>query len=102
MEQSTRNSGDMHTGLCKECEKLLVCLYPRQRYVPVFNCLEFEELSAAESPRRGSSGTSSRLGVSVRIRAEQREPGLCGICELRHDCTYPRMPSGVWFCEEYR
>jgi hypothetical protein len=28
--------------------------------------------------------------------------GLCGLCEDRSTCTYPRPEGGVWHCEEYR
>jgi hypothetical protein len=42
---------------------------------------------------RNSSGESAPfLGV---LR------GLCGNCDLRRDCTYPKPVSGVWNCDEY-
>jgi hypothetical protein len=102
MEQAIGHSGEIHQGLCSGCEKQRVCTYPRQLHAPVLNCLEYEELSVAERPRREPAGASSRLNVTVGVSPEQREPGLCGICEQRDRCTYPRSPGGVWFCEEYQ
>lgn len=27
--------------------------------------------------------------------------GLCQTCELRTSCGFPRLPGGVWHCEEF-
>jgi hypothetical protein len=102
MELATRHGEETHHGLCSMCEKRRVCTYPHKGHAPVLNCLEYEELSVAEQPQRGPTGASTRLDATVGVKTERREPGLCGICEQRDRCTYPRSPGGVWFCEEYR
>jgi hypothetical protein len=104
MEPFANKKNAAYPGLCASCDKQPVCTYPRVRPRPVLQCLEFEEMSAAAAGRILQGRSGSRLGVRVRVRVEPErlEPGLCADCELRDGCTYPRMPGGVWFCDEYR
>jgi hypothetical protein len=27
--------------------------------------------------------------------------GLCANCELRETCEKPKLPGGIWFCNDY-
>ncbi len=37
----------------------------------------------------------SRADPSVELK------GLCGTCEKRATCTFPRAEEGIWHCEEF-
>ncbi len=98
-----------HPGLCLTCDNQKGCLYPRMRQRPVLQCLEYEELSEGDAEHtpapqeRGPRGRAHKtLGISLSAEPRRTEPGLCADCELRATCTYPRLPGGVWFCEEFR
>ena len=84
------------TGLCATCTNVSLCTFPRKPDVPVMHCLDFEGETLA-TPHPTDHGDR---GTPARIHAPQ-EPGLCPWCEYNSSCTYPRAPSGVWFCEEY-
>ena len=96
--QETASQGNRHPGgLCATCRNAPTCTFPRRADRPVRECLEFDgELRAAE-PR----ATVAPLRAQ-RAQERQTEPGLCGWCDLRDACTFPRSPGGVWFCEEYQ
>jgi hypothetical protein len=86
-------------GLCMTCRNAPSCTFARQAAGPVTDCLEFDgEVPVESAPARASVGTQS-----TRVPAQERStvPGLCGTCDWRDTCTYPRPASGVWFCEEY-
>jgi hypothetical protein len=103
MERNVERRSAVSLGLCQTCDSLAACTYPRAPRHPVFQCLEFEERSVVETaaPVR-KNGRHNALGLSIGDEAERREHGLCADCELRGSCTYPRLPGGVWFCEEFR
>jgi hypothetical protein len=88
-------------GLCQTCEKADICTYPNRNGSVVLHCLEFEELSMAETP---PAPRAWRMMVGTGIGEVRPAPrgGLCATCDLRATCTFPRGPEGSWFCEEYR
>jgi hypothetical protein len=49
-------------------------------------------LGSGRQPRISTGEGAPFLGV---LR------GLCGNCDLRRECTYPKPASGVWNCDEY-
>ncbi len=57
-------------------------------------CLEFDGEIREESPRPARPVRTAE--------PEVREPGLCGWCDNRATCTFPRVSGGTWFCEEYQ
>ncbi|MHC4505741.1 MAG: hypothetical protein ACYTFI_20745, partial [Planctomycetota bacterium] len=59
-----------------------------------------EAASAAQAGRDVvSSGPSPGAGDEDDFA---RYRGLCGNCEERRSCTFPKPEGGVWHCEEYR
>jgi hypothetical protein len=82
------------TGLCTTCVNAPECTLPRNRSVPVLDCLEFDgELRNSNGVRKAAAhGQDPPLA---------REPGLCSWCEHQAACTFPKPPAGVWMCEEF-
>ena len=108
-------------GLCSTCRHAPGCTYQRDPKRPVFNCEEFEievgepvklsgrdVVSSGPSPGAGSPGASARPTDSPAPTSAgdedefARYKGLCGNCEDRRSCTFPKPEGGVWHCEEYR
>ena len=92
------------SGLCMTCVHTRTCTFPRREAQPVLNCEEFDggEQNAVGTP-------AEVVAPSVTIRAQtmcKTEPsarlrGLCGTCEKRATCTFPKAEGGVWHCEEF-
>jgi hypothetical protein len=87
------------TGLCSCCKSFQTCTFPRDPQRPILQCEEFDGI------------LPSRLkmvppGKTVDTFSAKNEPdpyrGLCGLCENRETCTYPKPEGGVWHCEEYQ
>jgi hypothetical protein len=104
MEMHAVRKSASSPGLCLACERQGTCMYPRNPARPVMQCLEYEELSVAEPGGTAEpwGNGSGRLGIRLRVEPERLEPGLCSDCEMREGCTYPRLPGGVWFCDEFK
>jgi hypothetical protein len=85
-----------HPGLCRTCSFQVDCTFPRIDGRSVTECLEFSGIQPVDPPRparpRVAAAGEGRGGAPV---------GLCSTCDRRHDCTFPKPESGVWFCEEY-
>jgi hypothetical protein len=108
-------------GLCSTCRHDPSCTYQRDPKRPVFSCEEFEievgervklpggeVVSSGPSPGADSPGELARptdTPASTGAGDEDdfaRHKGLCGNCEERRSCTFPKPEGGVWHCEEYR
>ena len=35
-------------------------------------------------------------------KKDEKFKGLCMNCENRYICILPKLPGGVWYCEEYQ
>jgi hypothetical protein len=92
-------------GLCAVCSRASSCTYRRQFGEPRLFCDELEgglaiqKRSADEQivllahSQSGPRNDGDDIG---------RERGLCGHCENREYCTYPKPEGGVWHCDEYK
>lgn len=91
-------------GLCSTCRHVPSCTYQRDPKRPVFNCEEFE--IETDEPVRVSGRDAVSSGPSPESDSDgddfARYKGLCGNCEERKSCTFPKPEGGVWHCEEYR
>ena len=96
MQRTSMRENLYPVGLCATCRNAATCTYPRRADRPVRECLEFDGELRAEP--RAAAGSPRR----TRTEVERVEPGLCGTCDLRTACTFPRSAGGVWFCEEYQ
>ncbi len=96
MQETTIHKTLHFHGLCATCRNAPTCTFQRRADVPVVECLEFDGELRAEF---GGARVQPR---PPHARAAGTEPGLCGWCDLRASCTFPRSPGGVWLCEEYQ
>ena len=86
-------------GLCSCCKSLQTCTFPRDTGRPTLQCEEFDGIIPSHLkmvPRRKTTDTLSGKNNFHSPR------GLCGLCEIRQACTYPKPEGGVWHCEEYQ
>lgn len=78
-------------GLCSNCEHLKDCGLVNATADTQF-CEEYSY-----------SRPEPILKVLDKVEPDVPEGhiGLCVNCELRHTCSYPKPPGGIWFCGEY-
>ncbi len=96
MPKSTKLARETFPGLCGTCADAPVCTLPRNRGVPVMECLEFVG-EIREDERDPPAQTEGEDPGPL-----DHEPGLCSWCETRAVCTFSRPPGGVWSCDEFR
>jgi len=92
-------------GICSCCRHSTTCTFLKNPGQPVLQCEEFEgfELRHSETIfRTVSLTTDPKLMSSAEEKDLGKYKGLCGICEDRKTCTFPKPEGGVWHCEEYR
>ena len=96
MQNTATQDTEYSHGLCGTCRSAPGCTFQRRAGVPVIECLEFDGESRAvgKPPARSRPHEHGQTGT--------REPGLCGWCDIRASCTFPRNAGGVWSCEEYQ
>ena len=91
-----------YRDLCSTCRNAMDCAFQKEPDKPVFHCEEFETEPFVSTQ---VTGTDPDPAVALPI-PEDRDSGgyagLCGDCEDRETCTFPRPDGGVWHCEEYR
>jgi len=83
-------------GLCRDCVNAPTCTFPRDPSRPIWFCDEFE-------PPASVPGSDQRVdpGTAGTETAEPEElKGLCRHCLRRPTCQFPKLPGGVWHCEE--
>ena len=94
---------EIYKGLCETCVHAKECSYTRDPSRPVLLCEEFEgerkkqEEKSRKSKPRKQEGENRGAGPNY----DPSLKGLCGTCERRDSCTYPRPEWGVWHCDEY-
>ena len=97
-----------HQGLCMLCKNFSGCTYSRDPKIAVLQCEEFEgegQLTRKSilNPLPSSIARNTPSSILGKGRTRALHPkGLCGLCEDRGICTFPKLEGGVWHCEEYR
>jgi hypothetical protein len=97
-----------HQGLCMLCKNFSGCTYSRDPKIAVLQCEEFEGEGPFTrkdilNPLSSSIARSTSPSILGKRRTRALHPkGLCGLCEDRGICTFPKPEGGVWHCEEYR
>jgi hypothetical protein len=84
-------------GLCSCCKSFQSCTYPKGVKRPVLQCAEFSGI--VRPPLRAAAPRSWEVPKKPKKTKQQ---GLCGLCEDRSVCMYPKPEGGVWHCEDYR
>lgn len=97
-----------HKGLCLTCVYKGECTYIKDTNRPVMQCCEFKGINEVQEQKlicrqRGEGETVSDISTSTLAKQEPESKlkGLCKICSLRNECTFPKPAGGVWHCEEY-
>ncbi len=72
----------------------------------MFFCEEFD-MRGGEAPSTISGADALPLGRLPPAPISERDDcarykGLCGNCDSRESCMYPKPEGGVWHCEEYQ
>jgi hypothetical protein len=89
-------------GLCCNCRNAGDCTFRKGRKTPAPYCEEFSiDILPAEKPteKEAPLPTCSADGDA---RIPWNLLGLCGNCDNRETCLYPKPEGGIWHCEEYR
>ena len=92
-------SGQESIGLCSCCNSHQTCTFRRNDGDPILQCEEFDGMIPS---RLKVVSRRKPLKMSFPTGDSDLLPGLCGVCEDRTACTYPKPEGGVWHCEEYR
>lgn len=87
-----------HSDLCSTCKNAPDCTFPKYPGKGVQNC---EEFTVGGGEGRQSSGKVGVSGAASGDAADSGFKGLCGNCESRRTCVFPKREGGVWHCEEY-
>ncbi|HEB83500.1 MAG TPA: hypothetical protein ENI92_00720 [Bacteroidetes bacterium] len=87
-------------GLCMTCNHAGTCSYLARADGPIWHCEEFDD--------SGPAGNESANPVPPALEADPQPAGtnegplgICSNCAHLADCTFPKPPGGVWYCEEY-
>jgi hypothetical protein len=91
-------------GLCTTCVHSSTCTFPRRMGEPVLSCEEFDEHGKRAAKPRGAAAPSAQAPQTQMSEATPeplQHTGLCATCENRETCTFPKLPGGVWHCEEF-
>jgi len=91
-----------YMGLCSTCKNVSSCTFPRDPDKQLINCEEFEiETTSSLKPPAKELPTTS-LRRAAKDKDSTKFIGLCGDCENRQTCTFPKPEGGIWRCGEYR
>ena len=89
-------------GLCPDCHNASGCTFPREPGRPVWQCEEFTG-GGLQPERHSCEGTApARTGLIAEERDGESPAGLCGNCDNRKSCSFPKPDCGVWHCDEYK
>ena len=90
-----------YRGLCSTCKHAPTCTFPRDPQGVAFYCEGFEIEGTPAKKNVGEIAPQSTASFAV---AEDSAGlvGLCGDCENRQTCIFPRPEGGIWHCEEYQ
>jgi hypothetical protein len=94
-----------YLGLCSYCKSAPICTYTRDPNRPVCECEEFSAFTYTPVRVPNQKKISLKHFPKKRSTSKglfQRYRGLCGDCEERVNCVYPKPEGGVWHCEEFR
>jgi hypothetical protein len=94
-----------NAGLCSTCARVTDCSFPRRSGSPVIHCEEADSVKDVYLDATGNvfaNAEATAPGSFTEKVERDGAKGLCGNCENRLICTYPRPDGGVWHCEEYK
>ncbi|NLW85139.1 MAG: hypothetical protein GXY41_12165 [Phycisphaerae bacterium] len=88
-------------SLCSSCLHKTTCTFPNDRQTPAFFCEEFE-IDPGPILKKAGIETSAQTALAESTDDDSDSfIGLCGNCDNRKTCGYPKPEGGIWHCEEY-
>ncbi len=88
-------------GLCSTCRNAATCTFTTGHKKPVVDCEEFDAEEAYHVETTGRDRPARTYPYSAKEEDLDKSLGLCGDCENREACVFPKLEGGVWHCEEY-
>jgi len=84
-------------NLCVNCKFRDECQFAKNSTEPILFCEEFE----LDKQAKLKMVHHKEAVKTDNETAAQEFKGICGNCEKRMTCTYPKPEGGIWHCEEY-
>ena len=100
-EQIMSEENMQDRSLCSNCRNAANCTFQKNRQRPALYCEEFE----TDICPSAKIGEKEKLLPIDSVGAEEDSGkfiGLCGNCDNRRTCAFPKPEGGIWHCEEYR
>ena len=87
-----------YCDLCFTCKHTPSCTFPKKS---VSNCEEFEVETCSLARDMGKDKLPA-ASVDPEDGDSSNFIGLCGNCDDRKTCVFPKPAGGIWFCEGYK
>ena len=89
-------------SLCSNCSNAADCTLQKDRTKPALYCEEFEiDLSPSVKLAEKEEQVST-IPPDAQKDDSSNFIGLCGNCDNRRTCDFPKPEGGIWHCEEYQ
>jgi hypothetical protein len=88
--------------LCDTCLHKETCSLRADPSEPTYQCEEYDGGSYESVLRPPILVALSERQAHGLVPSSDGLAGLCANCDRRAECTLPKAPGGVWFCEEYQ
>jgi hypothetical protein len=81
-------------SICQTCKNDETCVLHSSTLRPTFFCEQFDDSSVSREDRRSGIASTPQKNVDSAM-------GLCCNCGNTNSCKLPKVPGGIWHCEEY-
>jgi len=98
-EEKTMSANENNLGICSTCNHVATCVRRAAHNKPVWECNEFDNYVPVINKVSDLSVIES--DSAVESDEESNYLGLCKNCSARKTCVHPKLPGGVWHCEDY-
>ena len=96
---------DTLQGICITCNDGPICVRRKSHGKPVWFCEEFDDYTPSPVLTALSCNMLSSSGSFAKFKIEGEKPvehsGLCVNCDNREKCSFPKLGSEIWQCNEY-
>lgn len=96
---------DTLQGICITCNDGPTCVRRKSHGKPVWYCEEFDDYTPPPIKSAVSDSIlaqDDRLIKSLESKTElTKYSGLCVNCEKRENCSFAKLGSEIWQCNEY-
>ena len=91
-----------YRGLCSNCKHAPDCTFQKYQQKPSLYCEEFEVDTCPSVKTTVKDKSPATTSVGAEDEDSGEFIGLCGNCDNRRTCAFPKPEGGIWHCEEYR